>query len=1210
MPGRPGLTGAADRDGSDVQERLGDVLGSAPGPGADPRSDDEAFQQVRDRIQALISAARTLSDTCADLADALRPVPGMAADDPVVAGYGRLRAERTAALLDEAASAARGTLGLLHSAYGALADRMGSERSGAGTWPDAFVEVSRAFTVEEEAGTAVQRPWARPRSGSADATDPHGVPLIPAAAPGGSAAADIEGGGAEERADGTSSVPPAIGGQTLEGGDEASGLGNKARSQDVEDPLDESTGDHARPDGEEAAEEPAVEDRRTPAVEHHADPAVEHHADPAVEHHAGPAVEGEDAAAVERGRRPEGARVAGDFEVGPLGASEAPLGAGVAPGPPIGTTPVGYEPDVDESDIGPDAIDGEGLRGWADPARARMAVDLTAAELRPADPGDAEHGAADVAAAGASDADQRSVEPGDAEHGAADVAAAGASDADQRSVEPGDADHGAADVAAAGASDADQRSVEPGDADHGAADLSAAGGSDSDLRPADPGDAQHGAGSGSDADLLVGEQGAAGLSEAGLEATEQDPSVVDPTGPELGAAEGSATERSADGRSVTGGDGVEEAEIVGEHTRDDIVVQGESGSRVEPVDDGQTAEDVDGEGLRGWASGASPGRTEIAAAALAGWMVVDPDDADDPGHPIRERTVAAAPSVERLTVPVDDADGPSWHGDSVSAEPRSLSLVPPVADEPTFPAVDEGEMPAGVDLAAEPAGEFADNDFSGASAFARVDRPVWTPEPDPESPAVFPIASAPPATAPAEAASAATSPSASAPPAAAPTTPPFAVGPSAIGPSSVDPSTGGASTSGPSTTGPSTTGPSTTGPSTIDPSGVGSSGVGPSTARPPAMGPSTGGPSTMDPLSVGPSGGGPAADYSSAAAPADAPRPAPTDPFTSAPPAPAGSTLAPPAVGSSTLDALTVGPSPVDPSTAGASAVDPSAEAPADTDPAARGPFAPDPTPSKPSGVSSSSVGPSTAYPLAASSFSSNPSAWAEPGADRYTAGPSVSDPLASAAGPFREDPLDSGAGAAVEKPLEEPEAAVLARQVEAARRHLQAALVVANGPGAPRRLGALLTGIEQVLTAVTDLARETRGLLESGLADRTFPGEARFLCSPPWEGTSLVGRDAYGDDAATPAGLAKLLRALGYEAHSATSAGGAASVQIRGPRYSMQVALVEPAGGGRQRWSGALEWEDESGANRTWAETIGPVELEDEELARRVDELLRRSVG
>jgi hypothetical protein len=129
-------------------------------------------------------------------------------------------------------------------------------------------------------------------------------------------------------------------------------------------------------------------------------------------------------------------------------------------------------------------------------------------------------------------------------------------------------------------------------------------------------------------------------------------------------------------------------------------------------------------------------------------------------------------------------------------------------------------------------------------------------------------------------------------------------------------------------------------------------------------------------------------------------------------------------------------------------------------------------------------------------------------------------------------------------------------------------------------------------------------------LTDRTFPGEARFLCSQPWERVELVGRDAYGDDVASPAGLAKLLRALGYEAHSVTSSAGAAGVQIRADRYAMQVALVEPAGGGRQRWSGALEWTDEAGASRSWAETLGPVELEDEELARRVDELLRRCVG
>ena len=170
------VTGAADRDRSDVQERLGDVLGSAPG---EPESDDEAFEQVRERVQALISAARTLSDTCADLADALRPLPGMAPDDPIIAGFGRLRAERTAALLDEAASAARGTLGLLHSAYGALdsdcprvgpparrprRDLAGRLRRGA------VADVHRGGRGRYGGGAAVGA------AAPADATDPHGIP--------------------------------------------------------------------------------------------------------------------------------------------------------------------------------------------------------------------------------------------------------------------------------------------------------------------------------------------------------------------------------------------------------------------------------------------------------------------------------------------------------------------------------------------------------------------------------------------------------------------------------------------------------------------------------------------------------------------------------------------------------------------------------------------------------------------------------------------------------------------------------------------------------------------------------------------------------------------------------------------------------------------------------------------------------------------------
>jgi hypothetical protein len=155
-----------------------------------------------------------------------------------------------------------------------------------------------------------------------------------------------------------------------------------------------------------------------------------------------------------------------------------------------------------------------------------------------------------------------------------------------------------------------------------------------------------------------------------------------------------------------------------------------------------------------------------------------------------------------------------------------------------------------------------------------------------------------------------------------------------------------------------------------------------------------------------------------------------------------------------------------------------------------------------------------------------------------------------------------------------------------------------------------LVGAVEQVLSAVAELASECRSALSEPFAERAFPGEARFLCAVPWERASVVAAGRRDDEPATPAGLARLLRALGYEAQAVTAATGVAGVQVRSDRYAAHVALVEPAGGGRQRWSGALEWVDSAGRSRTWAETLGPVELDEEELARRVDELLRRSVG
>jgi hypothetical protein len=187
---------------------------------------------------------------------------------------------------------------------------------------------------------------------------------------------------------------------------------------------------------------------------------------------------------------------------------------------------------------------------------------------------------------------------------------------------------------------------------------------------------------------------------------------------------------------------------------------------------------------------------------------------------------------------------------------------------------------------------------------------------------------------------------------------------------------------------------------------------------------------------------------------------------------------------------------------------------------------------------------------------------------------------------------------------------AVLARQVEAARRHLQAAVVVAHDQSDHPAIGGMLAAVEHVLDSITDLARGSRETLPRGVANRIFPGEARFLCSIPWEHSCVVATDPHGPEPAGTTGLCRLLVALGYEAEVVTGSAGATSVQVRTNRYAAHIALVEPAGGGRQRWSGALEWVDGSGITRTWAETLGPVELDEEELARRVDELLRRTVG
>src|SRR5829696_4467799 len=100
LPGIPGQDwsvsgprGTADPTSgrSDVQDRATEFL---PSGSAGDEAGNAPYELVRQRVQALISAARDLSDTCADLADALRPLPGQ--DEPGGHDFGGVRGARDA----------------------------------------------------------------------------------------------------------------------------------------------------------------------------------------------------------------------------------------------------------------------------------------------------------------------------------------------------------------------------------------------------------------------------------------------------------------------------------------------------------------------------------------------------------------------------------------------------------------------------------------------------------------------------------------------------------------------------------------------------------------------------------------------------------------------------------------------------------------------------------------------------------------------------------------------------------------------------------------------------------------------------------------------------------------------------------------------------------------------------------------------------------
>jgi len=971
-----------------VQDRATEFL---PSGSAGDEAGNAPYELVRQRVQALISAARDLSDTCADLADALRPLPGQ--DEPGGHDFGRLRAERTAALLDEAASAARGTLGLLHSAYSALERQMGRPpapeaapvpRGGLSTWPDAFVELPpRTFAVEEGAGAVPAARCTEPPPGE-------GVWRSPEARTG----AGLGGPG---------SRPEAVEWAADAGHREAAGWSADTSPADTS-PTDTSPTDTSPTDPSPTDTRPA--DTR-PADTRPADtrPADTGRVDtrPADDGHATAAPAAVDHGPTDHEPTDHGRPGHADADLGNIRRAETEYAETEYAETEYAET--GY-PDTEYADTGyPDT----GYPDTGYPETDNPDFDHTAARhpdtgYPETDDPDFDHTAARhpdtrYAIAAQGPAGHAGTEHDDAGHGTTARAAAGlgdVEDADDRGPHSAEAaahpDHADTDHADTDHAFTDHASAAPADADP-----AGAGGPDAASTAIWPAAAGH---------ASTGPQDVGSAGEpAGWDGPGQDEGVwrtdaglgspgpgtsLDSPGP--GASLSSASLSSASLSSASLESSGADAPDVGtgpagpDPNRDAGRPDGDWRPAGVP---GHSEEILD---LEAGPDAAPTPRDGLAVAAFAGWVAVDPDDENAAGRPILDRkaelpwrpadreddpparAVAAEhppPPVISLPVEPHTGEGAGWRGDTVSPEPRSLSLVPPVPD----------------------------------------------PEPEPE---------------------------------------PY---------------------------------PGRTAPSLPYPD--------------------------------------PWRDEASAPMPAPDPEPWAADPRSTWQPVPG----------------LASRP-------AWAAEVVPGASAAGDGLPV---------------------------YPLDGPADAEVP--------------PRQSEPVLASA-------------------LDDPGAAVIARQVEAARRHLQAALVLANQPEAAPRLGALLTAVERVLTAVTDLARETRGVLESGLTERTFPGEARFLCNPPWEHAQLVGRDAYGEDVASPAGLAKLLRSLGYEATSVTSAGGVAGVQIRSDRYAAHVALVEPAGGGRQRWSGALEWTDPSGASRTWAETLGPVDVADEELARRVDELLRRCVG
>jgi hypothetical protein len=180
-------------------------------------------------------------------------------------------------------------------------------------------------------------------------------------------------------------------------------------------------------------------------------------------------------------------------------------------------------------------------------------------------------------------------------------------------------------------------------------------------------------------------------------------------------------------------------------------------------------------------------------------------------------------------------------------------------------------------------------------------------------------------------------------------------------------------------------------------------------------------------------------------------------------------------------------------------------------------------------------------------------------------------------------------------------------RQVEAARRHLLAALMALREAVGPNGEVSMLSAVERSLASVAGTVENLRGAFDPQTLDRVLPGEARFSCAPPWQDVPALSAFEVGLAPGTVPGATRILIALGYDAAVGTTVDGQPQMNVAGPGYRARVVLQQLRLNGGGEWQGYLDWHDANGHPLSEVENLGPAELTDDEVARRVDDALRR---